>query len=251
MKSAKFFILFLILAACTAVPPASKEVKPSSNQFLENAAYCNVDSDCICGGHDKNTQNCFVGNKLYASKNVDMSQDCPDFCTGIAGNFETKCVNNVCKNVKRVTSEAAPPAEQVMCTQDAKECPDGSYVARSGPNCEFAPCPASAPPSGGLSSAHWLCEDTSWKSSPEGCFENVCVQKSDCQLMGVKGACGPYMIGGPTKSLHKPPVFYADRCGEEPCSPPDKACNQPPQTGMTGFDCVNSRCVVRYGEKFY
>lgn len=27
------------------------------------------------------------------------------------------------------------------CTEEAKQCPDGSYVARTGPNCEFAPCP--------------------------------------------------------------------------------------------------------------
>lgn len=30
---------------------------------------------------------------------------------------------------------------QIVCTQDAKQCPDGSYVGRTGPNCEFAPCP--------------------------------------------------------------------------------------------------------------
>lgn len=29
----------------------------------------------------------------------------------------------------------------VYCTQDAKMCPDGSYVGRTGPKCEFAPCP--------------------------------------------------------------------------------------------------------------
>ena len=28
-----------------------------------------------------------------------------------------------------------------FCTQDAMLCPDGSYVGRTGPNCEFAPCP--------------------------------------------------------------------------------------------------------------
>jgi hypothetical protein len=28
-----------------------------------------------------------------------------------------------------------------MCTQEAKQCPDGSFVSRTGPNCEFAPCP--------------------------------------------------------------------------------------------------------------
>lgn len=31
--------------------------------------------------------------------------------------------------------------EQVACTQEAKICPDGSAVGRTGPKCEFAPCP--------------------------------------------------------------------------------------------------------------
>ncbi len=31
----------------------------------------------------------------------------------------------------------------VYCTEDAKMCPDGSYVGRQGPRCEFAPCPPS------------------------------------------------------------------------------------------------------------
>jgi hypothetical protein len=31
--------------------------------------------------------------------------------------------------------------ETVFCSQDAKLCPDGSYVGRSGPNCEFNSCP--------------------------------------------------------------------------------------------------------------
>lgn len=31
---------------------------------------------------------------------------------------------------------------QVACTMEAKLCPDGSSVARTGPKCEFAPCPA-------------------------------------------------------------------------------------------------------------
>ena len=29
----------------------------------------------------------------------------------------------------------------IACTQDAKQCPDGSYVSRTGPKCEFAACP--------------------------------------------------------------------------------------------------------------
>lgn len=33
------------------------------------------------------------------------------------------------------------PEKKIVCTQDAKICPDGSYVSRVPPNCEFAPCP--------------------------------------------------------------------------------------------------------------
>ncbi len=34
---------------------------------------------------------------------------------------------------------STPPAP-VACTAEAKRCPDGSYVGRTGPNCTFAPC---------------------------------------------------------------------------------------------------------------
>lgn len=36
----------------------------------------------------------------------------------------------------------------VACTMEARLCPDGSYVGRQGPTCEFVPCPAvtSTPP---------------------------------------------------------------------------------------------------------
>ncbi|MCY0986852.1 hypothetical protein OV203_06950 [Nannocystis sp. ILAH1] len=41
-----------------------------------------------------------------------------------------------------------PPAENPdgpqACTKEAKICPDGTTVGRTGPNCEFAPCPEPA-----------------------------------------------------------------------------------------------------------
>lgn len=40
----------------------------------------------------------------------------------------------------------APEEEGVFCTLDAKLCPDGSYVGRTPPNCEFAPCPGETSP---------------------------------------------------------------------------------------------------------
>ncbi len=36
-----------------------------------------------------------------------------------------------------------PAEEEIACAMDAKQCPDGSYVGRVPPNCEFAPCPDS------------------------------------------------------------------------------------------------------------
>ncbi|KKP80489.1 MAG: hypothetical protein UR81_C0026G0007 [Candidatus Levybacteria bacterium GW2011_GWB1_35_5] len=39
------------------------------------------------------------------------------------------------------TPTTSDSGETVFCTQDAKLCPDGSYVSRTEPNCEFAACP--------------------------------------------------------------------------------------------------------------
>ncbi len=41
----------------------------------------------------------------------------------------------------------SPSPKSIVCTQDALQCPDGNYVGRTGPNCEFAACPS---PSGQL-----------------------------------------------------------------------------------------------------
>ena len=37
-------------------------------------------------------------------------------------------------------------APSVACTDEAKICPDGTGVGRTGPNCEFTPCPGEATP---------------------------------------------------------------------------------------------------------
>ncbi len=45
------------------------------------------------------------------------------------------------------TNQTLPPKHNSpsgggsACTMDAKACPDGSYVSRTGPNCEFSQCP--------------------------------------------------------------------------------------------------------------
>ncbi len=60
------------------------------------------------------------------------------------------------------TCIAAGGSCPVPCPADAKICPDGSSVGRTGPNCEFAPCPAmnntsgNATPSGPMNQSEAL-----------------------------------------------------------------------------------------------
>lgn len=54
---------------------------------------------------------------------------------GQAGSYEDKVQ-------QMVQSLQFSETSSVMCTMDAKICPDGSTVGRVGPNCEFAACPS-------------------------------------------------------------------------------------------------------------
>lgn len=69
---------------------------------------------------------CTVGGKHYA---VGEGFVAPDGCNSCS------CT----KDGVACTAMACPPAN---CTEEAMLCPDGkTYVSRTGPNCEFAPCP--------------------------------------------------------------------------------------------------------------
>ena len=64
--------------------------------------YCKTDEDCVCGVH-KTNKSCFYGNKNY----VDTDQQCLDFCTGIFGNLQIRCISNECKQVSIAKDETA------------------------------------------------------------------------------------------------------------------------------------------------
>jgi hypothetical protein len=65
--------------------------------------------------------------------------------------------------------------KQVACTMEARICPDGSAVGRTGPNCEFAACPESISlPKGYTLEAY----------SVEKVSETACVKNSDCETPG-------------------------------------------------------------------
>lgn len=50
--------------------------------------------------------------------------------------------------------------QDIVCTQDVMQCPDGSYVGRTGPNCEFAQCPTS----GGEKLEGEMLDTSTWKT---------------------------------------------------------------------------------------
>ena len=60
--------------------------------------------------------------------------------------------------------------EQKACTMEAKLCPDGSAVGRTGPNCEFAPCPES----------NQIVNETAECKCPEGYRKQGDVCKPEC-----------------------------------------------------------------------
>lgn len=64
------------------------------------------------------------------------------FLVGLGGYYLGKKTSNQLSPIEEIT----PIISQTQqCTMDAKICPDGSSVGRSGPNCEFTACPSIKP----------------------------------------------------------------------------------------------------------
>jgi hypothetical protein len=95
----RLFVAFLLVIAVFLLGCATQQVpadKPAKTSVPAAIDSCKLDSDCVCGGIDRTTGMCFMGNKEYYDKNVDKSKQCPDFCTGIAGNLVVRCIDNKC-----------------------------------------------------------------------------------------------------------------------------------------------------------
>src|SRR3989344_5884277 len=62
------------------------------------------------------------------------------YCDNGIGYIDTVTCENGCQNGACIPDDV----EDVACPQDAKLCSDGSYVSRTGQNCEFQACPSIA-----------------------------------------------------------------------------------------------------------
>lgn len=79
------------------------------------------------------------------------------------------------------------------CTQEAMLCSDGSYVSRTGPNCEFAPCPTNPKPvteckkDSDCLSPQYVCQElqgtgTACPSTDPSCVPTHTIIKGECKL---------------------------------------------------------------------
>lgn len=137
-----------------------------------------------------------------------------------------------------------PKSGSTACTEEAKQCPDGSYVGRSGPKCEFAVCPDEKSPYDGTPGAYAECTS-----------DAQCPANSVCE--GVEGI-GTVSPGEGDESTFRITKGYcklktgnactmnAD-CGEGICyagvctQPIDRQCAGPHDTTCGGgYECVQS-----------
>jgi len=105
------------------------------------------------------------------------------------------------------------PGPGAICTMEAKQCPDGSYVGRQGPNCEFAACPSpSKPPVSGAGCkvggcSGQICQDASAEPAITDCMyrpEYACYQNAKCERQA-SGECGWTMTASLRVCLQSPP----------------------------------------------
>ena len=100
----------IILTLATALAFLSFSESPAAGQTdvagqHQSIRECSSDSDCACGRH-KESGECFYGNKEFVA-----AGECPDFCSGIAGNLAIRCVNNTCKQVALALQECDSDAD--------------------------------------------------------------------------------------------------------------------------------------------
>ena len=87
--------------------------------------------------------------RIRAARSFEMAKN-------VKVTFEDVRTKDLFMELKRILNETEPDlilidqilstfkftgSEPVSCTKEAKLCPDGTSVGRTGPNCEFAPCP--------------------------------------------------------------------------------------------------------------
>jgi hypothetical protein len=98
-------------------------------------------------------------------------------------------------NLAIVPLKTANDSNVVACTDEAKICPDGSAVGRTGPRCEFAECPTTNTNRTGSDGciitgcSGQVCSDQEQITTCEYRAEYTCYQSASCERQA-DGRCG-------------------------------------------------------------
>lgn len=117
----------------TTICPNSQII--NENLLSETEAKAIAENSCIKGGealgsgmYNENSKTWWFDANLNGTR-----EGCNPACV-VSEETKTAEINWRCTGLKE------PKKDSVACTMDAKQCPDGSYVGRTGPDCEFV-CP--------------------------------------------------------------------------------------------------------------
>ena len=138
------------------------------------------------------------------------------------------------------TPTPGPAPVPIACTQEAKQCPNGSYAGRTDKNCEFAPCPAINPApiteckkDPDCHSPEYICQatqgmGTACPDNDESCVPTYTVIKGECKLKeGNRCSADLDCAAG-------------NLCNKNNCvSPVGRQCNGPNDTSCpVDYECV-------------
>lgn len=114
-------------------------------------------------------------------------------------------------NIDKVpTPIKVTPTEPVFCTMDAFQCPDGSWVGRTGPKCEFV-CPQV-------------------KDNKIDLINNICTVNDDCKYISQTGGCNiPEYVAQRQKEAEAQGLFIGEAS---------------PLIGEVTCTCENNKCIT-------
>ncbi len=115
----------------------------SKKTEYKETAYTNLDKTIAC---TEEAKMCPDGSSVSRTGPKCEFAKCPDFVAAKPVVIPEDASNDESDpNPDQIILDPTVPedGEAVACTMDAMMCPDGSYVGRTAPNCEFSACPAS------------------------------------------------------------------------------------------------------------
>lgn len=137
-------------------------------------------------------------------------------------------------------AQLPPEPQPVACTMDAKECPDGSFIGRNGPDCEFAACPNSEFPIRYGEDASRIEEYRFDCGQKNGIF-NECASACGPEAEVCMDVCS-MVCTGPASEYLPPEESVAIECSPESKKVDLCTMDYTPVCGLVEVQCIKAPC---------